>query len=325
MSTVETPKTKSSLLAMLQQGATQFEILGYLVWWNIREVKLTRDQFIAALKAAGLPEKYAREHNYRATLLRAIKDMEETGLVRPVKEDPINMIFQFTAELPSEDPTNPHLTYKPMVVVNIDKEAYVMFAGDAGGEDSALAKSICGITNPQTGEPHEKAEEIKQQIINAFNANKATYKSSDLTRYIQRILEDNADIISLRPQGAIYFVPATYQSVVHSVNTLVNTLGYGCTFEYAPIPNVDSAQKMVGDSFEAEVLDLFKNMDEEVKDMKESKKPISEKWVDTRLDRIKKIQKRIDMYAEVLGVKAQQLAGNFDALSLILRPRNLDL
>lgn len=308
---------KSALLGKLSEGGVNLDILGYICWWNVREIYLSRDALITALKAAGLDEKYAREHNYRSALIRALRSLEENKFIRAVHEDRVNIVFQFTAEVKVEDPLNPSLQYNPEVTVTVDKEAYGMF--------NDFFQAITKVTDLKTKVESDKSADIRTQIATAFEVAKDTYKSSDITRYIQRIFEDNADIVSLRQQGSVYFVPVLYQEIIDKVSALVNQLGGFCEFQAVPIPDVSSARKMVGDSFAEEVATELAGMDKEINDLKEKGKDMTEKWVDHRLAIIGKIKKRIDMYAEVLGDKAMELNGQFDAMTVILRPRALEL
>lgn len=315
--------TKGKLMGYLNEGQLNLPILGWVCWWNVREVSLTREQFSGFLKTVGLDDKYARSHNYRSALIRALRSMEEGKLIRRVKEDGIYIVFQFTAEqlVQSGDGENPRLEYNAEVTVTVDKEAYAMFAKDENG----FIKSISHVTNPNTGLEAQNADQIKVAISNAFDREKDTYKSSDVTRYIQQIFEDSADIISLRPQGSIYFVPAGFQSIVYSVKQLVEYIGGMCTFETFPVPDVKDARKTIGDSFAEEVAETLSKMDEEIKKANEGGKDITEKWVSTRQERIIKLKNRIDMYAEVLGDKARDFHSDFNALSDMLKPRVLAL
>ena len=302
-------KTTGQLIARLQ--GTNLDILGFLVWWNIREITITRDEFIVALKTAGIDDRYAREHNYRSALIRALRSLEEERLIRSVHEDRVNIVFQFTAEVKVEDQNNPSLQYKPEVTITVDKEAYGMFQD--------FAQAITKVTDLKTNEESIKSAEIKAQIAAAFELQKNSYKSSDITRYIRRILEDNADFISLRQQGSVYFVPAKYQETISKVTTLVNQLGGPCVFQAVPIPDVAGARKMVGDSFAEEVATTIAGMDKEVQEVQSADKKVSQKWIEHRMSQIQKIKNRIDMYFEVLGGKAAELNGQFDKLSEIIQ------
>lgn len=326
--TLEFPVTASNrvrkdlLIGLYEDGETKIPIIGFMVFWNIRDVDVTREQFAAALRRANLSDKYAREHNARSALIRALATLKEQKIVRMVHEDKSYASFQFTAELKTGTGEASRLSYNPEVIVGIDKERYTMFKDD---EPDAFRNSILKVDNPSGGQAAD-AEAIKDQLALAFNAEMSSYKSSDITRYLQKIFTDLADIVSLREQGSVYFIPAAYRTVVESVRSLVSEIGgTRSRFDSIPMPDLKDTRKTVGDSFAEEVAAVLANLDTEVSEMNSSNKNITEKWVKYRRDVIEQIQKRINMYAEVLGERAGILAGSFDRIGATLKPRVLDL
>lgn len=313
---------KNLLLGQLVDGNKTLDIIGFLTFWNVREVSITREAFAAALVAAGLSPDYAKEHNARSSLIRALNTLKEQKLVRMTHEDKNYATFQFTAEIKIGSGEDSRLNYHPEVIVIVDKEHYAMFKDE---ETTAFRDSIKKVDKPEGGQADD-AEAIKDQLTAAFGLEMNAYKSSDITRYIQKIFTDEADIVSLRQQGSIYFVPAAYGSIVASVRTLVNEIG-GTHSEFSsiPVPDVKDARKAVGDSFAEEVVEILAGMDKEVAEANAGSKDITEKWVNHRKATIEKIKKRIDMYSEVLGEKASELAGKFDIVSASLKIRVLDL
>jgi len=297
-----------SLIGTLQTAAGDIDIIGYVVWWNVREVEASRDWLKAALDGVGLDgERYAREHNYRATFIRCLRALEEQRIIRKVKEDGGRLVFQFTAETLIDDPENPRLEYTPETVIEIDKSAY----WTEGNFADALVKC-----DPK----------LKPILVEMFDKERTTYRSSDLTRYIQKIFKDNADIVSLRDQGSVYFVPASFANLVSQVGQVLESCPKGTAqLEYFPVPDHESSRNMVSNGVESEIIAIFTKMDEEVKAMKAGNTDITEKWVEHRQTKIREIKERLAMYSEVLGDAAHRLGGKFDDLSSSLAPRTLEL
>ena len=150
----------------------QIPLLGYLTWWHVNNVETSRDWLKMKLDEVGLDgERYAKLHNHRATTIRCLRNLEDQRIIRPVKEDGDRLVFQFTAEtLDNSDPDNPRLVYTPECVVEIDKAIY---RTDNFGE--ALTK--CD-------------EKLRPILIAMYDVERKTYRSSDLTRYIQKIFTD---------------------------------------------------------------------------------------------------------------------------------------
>ena len=291
------------------QCGAEVPTLGYMVWWNLRDVDITQEWFKAKLDEVSLPgERYAKKHNYRSAFIRSLRAMEEKRIIRKVKEDGVRLVYQFTAEnLIEDDPENPRLDYIPETTVEIDKEAYWTL------DDFGKALVKCDAV-------------LKPILVEAFNKNRQTYNSSDLTRYIQKIFKDHADIVSLRAQGSVYFVPATYQNLISQVSQVLSAVPQGSAYlEHFPIPNVAEARETIGRGVETEVTEVFAKMDAEVKEMLAGSDEITDKWVSYRQNKIASIKERLLMYDEVLGDTAAKLRGDFSILSKMIKPRALEL
>ena len=286
VSSVEPIRTKKSLIRRLSEGTSDFEILGYVCWWNIRNVDITQDQFATILRDCGINDKYAREHNYRSAFIRALKNLEEKRIIRLVEEDSAKFVYQFTAETKVDGTDHAHLEYDEETVVVIDKQRY----RDWNKIEKAITKG---------------REDIKEKLIKLFYQEKVRYKSSDITRYLQKILRDNADIISLRDQGSVYFIPASYQTVLDSVLKLVNMLSKESVLEYLPVPNVESSRSMVSNVFTDEIEALLDKIDKEIDEIDSGGKQVTSKWADNKRDKLKQVQERIDLYTDALEGKAK--------------------
>jgi len=282
----------NALRNMMDTGDEQFPILGYVAWWNVRGVKINRTVFRDILNGLGLDgNKYARPHNYRSTFIRCLKGMEEKRIIRPVKEDQDRMIYQFTAETLVEDGDTPHLEYTQELQVEIDKSIY--------------------FAELEFGQALKCDSSIRQQLIEAFNEERESYNSSDITRYVQKIFNEEADIVSLRPQGAVYFVPAEYESIVTKVGQAMEAIPGDAQFDFFPVPDVKSARTMVGRGVNSEIAAEFAKMDREIQEVKAGTKEVTDKWVEHRKEVVQELKARIQMYSDVLG----EAGGEFNRLA----------
>ena len=282
--------------------------LGFVVWWNVRDVEVTKDWFKDMLDSVGLDgDRYAKEHNYRATFMRCLKLLEEQRIIRRVKEDGSRMIYQFTAENLIDDADDPRLEYTPEAIVEIDKSVY--------WNDGSIANALVRCD-----------EKLKPVLVEMFDKEKVTYRSSDLTRYVQNIFKSQADIVSLRQQGAVYFVPAAYQELVGQVAQVLESVPHGnAHLEFFPVPDVKSSQLMVGRAVETELDEVFQKLETEIQKMQKGTNNITDKWVRHRQDQIKRIQNRIASYADLLGDSAGTLGTKFDMLKATLGGRKIEV
>lgn len=276
----------------LQETITQSDAaqpLGYIVWWNVRNVQITQSEFAEMLRDCGLSEKYAHTHNYRSAFIRALRQMEEKRIIRKVEETPSRLIYQFTAEIKigaMDEDELPYYEYSQETQVTIDKHKYFS-TGD-------FAQAVTC------------SELIKNNIIETFHREKVTYNSSDITRYLKRILKDTADIVALRAQGSVHFVPARFISTMWAVAKLLD--GISCDFSYIPIVNADTSRNIVRNAFTTSIMDHLNSINESIRELRGN--AASSKWVDNRLLTLKKINKRVMLYSNIVGEeKSAKLLG----------------
>ena len=288
---------KEKLIGQMVEGSVTFPTLGFLVWWNIRGVEISRDELVDMLKDCDLDTKYARMHNYRSSFIRALKAMEEKRIIRKVEEDHTRIIYQFTNEIKIEDSDDPRLVYSPETTVIVDKCVYTKT------EDFASAITQCD-------------EQIKPVLVELFLKERELYRSADITRYIQNIFNDNADIVSLREQGSVYFIPFVYSPILEKVTKLVKAIG--CVLEFMPVPDVKSSRDLISHAFVTEVTEMLESLQEDVTKASGKTHEVTNRWVAHRVAKLTKIKKRINLYAEADKLTFKDLKSTCDALASTL-------
>jgi len=296
---------KSQLVSQFTEGAKTLDIVGFLCWWSVKNVDIVREQLIDLLKQCGINEKYARSHNYRAAFIRALRELEENRIIRPVEENKGAMVYQFTAET-KIDEEDVKLKYDPETLVAINKSVYA--------KTKDISQAITG------------REDIRQKLIELFEDKKDKYHSSDITRLIQRIFSEKADIVSLRETGGVYYVPTEFTHVVTAVSQLVNSIG-NSTFEYFPLPDVEACRNAIASAVDNEMRVDLEKMEEEMKLVEAGDKEVTQRWRNHKIKTLNKIANRIARYNEVLAEEASKsLTDNFENLKQsILKPRVLDI
>jgi hypothetical protein len=267
---------KNLFLTEWQEGTKTIPIVGHLVWWSVYNVSITRHVFECLLEQVGLDKKYAHDHNYRSSLIRALHSMEEDRIIRFVEENPTRLVYQFTAEKLIEGLDSKEFDYKKETVVIVDKKIY------RATEDFAQAVSC--------------SQAIKNVLIEKFAEYKTLYKSSDITRYLQNILVKEADIVMLRPQGGIYFVPAGYKNVVDKLVILLQKMGNNCSLDCVPLPAIDSAKNVVKQAFTSEIDNELAKLEKDIAESLDDDKKITDKWTSTRVGRLKNVLDRLEKY-----------------------------
>jgi len=304
----ETQVAQNLLMGQFVEGDQDFQILGYMIWWNVRNVNITQEEFKQALVSCGFDEKYAREHNYRSALTRSLRAMEEQRIIRLADEDDRFMNYQFTAELKNGTGAEAELSYSREASFLVDKQRY------RETKDFSAAVT-CSVS------------EIKDRVVEEFGAQKVTYSSSDVTRYIKSILRENADIVSLRDQGCVYFVPAAYEQTVRNLAEFLGTLGGGNYLSFFPMPNVAHAQEVVGNAASTEFQSSLENLEKKISEVTSGNKDVGDKWLKNKLEEIAKIKARIGSYEHLIAGGVDDLRSSLDKAreSILGHGRKLDL
>jgi hypothetical protein len=301
---------RAALIANLQEGVTK--PLGMIVWWNIRSVLVTKEELSRFLTECSLPERYARDHNYRSAFIRALKGLEEDRIIRKVSEDEDLIIYQFTAEqLISGGVGKLDYHYETRVIVN--RKTYA--------ETQDFAQALVNrmrdfVANPQ----------INAKVLELYQLEKTRYRSGDITRYIQRMLEDLADFVSLREQGNVYFVPAQYMETIQKLTRFVSLLGPTNRFEWLPILNAAESRVMLQRSVIEELESVIDALSNDVATLPADSAAVAA-WSRARIAKVERIKRRILAYGAIVpDAQAKQMRDGVQAIEAkILGTRVIDV
>ena len=303
----QTQVKRSRLIGQLSEDNNQFPILGNTCWWSLRSIEINQDAFAETLRDVGLDDTYAKEHNYMSAFKRSIKRMEEKRIIRIISDDAFKVRCQFTAELQVED----GLEYDRETIIEIDKQAY----SKDKNKDFAAAIVL--------GD-----EEIRQRLVAYFYEEKVKYNSHDINRYIQKILKDKGDILPLRDQGNIYFVPFAYQELLLKVQRLVQRISKNPqSFEAMPMPDVQASRSIVGNAATGQLETDLAKLVAEVQTFTEGKMgDVTDRWKETRLSRLQALQQRLETYEAVLGEDGKTMKSSAEKIEKeLLGSRKLDI
>jgi hypothetical protein len=169
---------------------------GEIVTWNIGRLRVPYADVVAALKAANLDPKTAREMLPRNAFSRAARRLAKARIIRKVTEDPDFFTFQMTRE--SLDRAAKLLQYDMEAVLTLNKQT-----GEVSGTDAALAD--------------QAKEKIKDEMGHRGGG--------DVSKIVHRLFERNADLFPVREQGAVYFVPAVHTAFTEKVGKFLALTG----------------------------------------------------------------------------------------------------
>ncbi|MCB1712342.1 MAG: hypothetical protein KDH96_07670, partial [Candidatus Riesia sp.] len=153
-------------------------VVGRLFWCSIQsKANWLRSVFEVAMLNADVPAEVSPALSKRSDFIRALRSMEEGRLVRLVKEDKEEVVFQATEEFLDG---YGGLSYRKEALVTLDKI---------------------------TGNIESTNDDFTMAILERVGTEGDIYRGDDLRRLIVRLLSKNAQ--SLKPRSGVWFVPET--------------------------------------------------------------------------------------------------------------------
>ena len=180
------------------------EWAGEIITWSMGgQAGQPQTAVTEALQAAGLDASVCRTMLPRHIFKRAIKKLSDQRVIDVVRDGSRELIFQFTK--------------KELAIITAAKngeDAEVQF----GKEDYLRLDKYNGTIEGTVPALVERAKELYEDA-------KDKYTSADITRMVQRLADDNADLFPIREQGGVYFVPITKQAFLDKLETFLSKLG----------------------------------------------------------------------------------------------------
>lgn len=214
-------RNKSAARAALTRNVEGVELLGELVTWSCGGVRVTYARLIQALKEAGLDHAVARRMLPRNAFKRACKELSASRVIREVRElsTASELVFQFTLEKLE----NQEFRYETEDLVSIHRE---------------------------TGQVACRSEELRDRAQALLDAAVEARTGSDVTRIIQRLFEQHADLFPVRDRGGIYFCPIAFKEFVDRIAKFMAAMSG--TLDRWPVPaGLASSKKSVKESIDA--------------------------------------------------------------------------
>lgn len=248
-------------------------ILGTIITWrvptNVKFKLLKR-----GLRKSGLDEGLVRDLAPYHALTRALNDMRKGRVIRKLRREGPEYVFQLTRE---------HLDEKE---ATYEKEAILRLDASTG----ALRCKDKGIK--------QQAEELLEDHLNKRMA-------SDISTLMFRIYKDHSgDLIAIREQGGAYFVPRTHRRLVEQTRTLFDTIG-GRLRSFDVRLGSDDTKESVAESMS----DYFKQLVQQFKDSCENIDGTTRSDVaERRMQSVADLRSKLELYRGLLSGYADQIA-----------------
>lgn len=267
--TVKKAKKDSTL-----NGMAGMTLLGEIITWKAQATN--QPALKAALSASGFEEKLAREFLPRHAFARACKRMGDDRIIAVVNEDKDEIKFQFTKGKIEEVGGEQEWVY--------GKEAYVTL-------DKTTGKITCKVLALQ---------ELAQAELDKAMEVRTT---ADVTRIVQKLFDENADLVPLRDQGGVYFVPVEHEPFLVRVGTLLEAVG-GVLSRF-PVPaGTQTGDKAVQEAMADYLADILKQHTLSVDSFTAHTRPDT---MEQAAKRVQETRVKIEAYASYLKDRAESL------------------
>jgi hypothetical protein len=188
----------------LVRYAKDMELLGEIVSWNCSKVSISQIALEEALKSADLTTHVTPELPFQTAFTRACKNLGQRHLIRKLEEDSEFVYFQFTKEAREAE----YFTYSTEGKLTLSKE---------------------------TGKVACTAAELGQAVQVELDRELPLRRGADISKLLLKLLEHEAGLFPVRPQGGCYLVMKEHSAFLDSLESFTGRVG-GCLLRY-PIPS----------------------------------------------------------------------------------------
>ena len=169
-------------------------LLGEIVSWNCSKVSISQTSLVEALKSADLTTHVTPELPFQTAFTRACKNLGQRHLIRKLEEDSEFLYFQFTREARAGE----YFTYSTEGKLTLSKE---------------------------TGKVACTAAELGQAVQVELDRELPLRRGADISKLLLKLLEHEAGLFPVRPQGGCYLVLKEHSSFLDSLESFVTRVG----------------------------------------------------------------------------------------------------
>lgn len=253
--------------------ADSTELLGEVISWDMLGNEVSLHIIQDALTDAGLDPDAAKELTTQGAFSRACKHLKENRTIDKIKSDHGVLSFQFTKK---------HLEGEQL---EFSRECTVKVDIDTGA-----------IT---CDERPELATEAKRLLDYAMQ----TRSTQDITRLVQTLFKNHADLYSINRRGIAYFVPEAHREFTAKVDKFLGAVG-GKLSRF-PVPKgTAEGNASVRDAVSQGLSQMLKELNSSV-----------EEWDDTtRESTMGKVQERYEAISLKVDAYSEYLLGAHEGL-----------
>jgi len=262
---------------------------GEIVTWTVSGQRFTHNAVLDALKNNGLySDRILREITPTHGWARASKQLVEERIIDELDEqsDKNWIVFQFTRR-------------------------------EKGGGEIKYSRETELKLNRQTGEVvcslPDLAAKAKSELARAMDER----TPSDVTRTVQKLFEQNADLFSIRDQGGAYFVPAMHTAFLDKVYAFLSALN-GRMNRYTIATGNPATDKSVRETMADGLATMIRDFELSVTDFGLTTRKAT---LEGAAERVKRTRLKLEAYSAYLADQRQQLEDALDQAEVQLKDK----
>lgn len=301
-------------LKVVEARLAQVPVVGYTVYWRLSGVRIGHADYANRLRAAGFAGADPGKPSAQVALRRALDlwkgkygralakgsggsdDTASRIRIVDISSKGNETVFGIVRERRNHDKKSVRHTTEARVFVEHDTRAISVTLKDEGDYDSQFNEDV-----------------LEDQIRPFWRYAQDVLDSGDVSASVLRIV-GRLDSVRLRPEGGVYFVPATRQDDLRVLKTLVEGINGACFLATLGIPNLDEYKSEAVRSVHE---GLISDLDEAARELDlllSESKPL-ESTVAARLREYRRLKGKVEIYAEALGMQTDKAMARLDGLT----------
>lgn len=304
-------ETETKLEAFLKGGGTK--VVGAVVMWALSQVRVPRAELRAALEQIGLGKAMPRDPQPARILSKAVHACAagHPGLIfRKLGKEHWAIVEESELKLPDGGGTE--LEHSHCLTLGVREE-------NKGVGDYVPSVTVVGDIAPSNA-----AAMLATRVCAAYEEARLYANTDDLSIVLTTAMAGSnlnpmlAGVNLREGTGGVYYVPAATVKQVLQLQAMVDDLAGGSHVTiftlYGDQSNLDEAARAARTGFTAKLNDLQGELATFVAGMKAKGKEMTDRHMETRINRLGTLDDRVDMWSDALGdVQAELRAQIEDA------------
>ena len=263
----------TKLQDMLSDNHKQSGRLGEIVTWKSPKRVAVTDLH-RAMEASGIDKKFLQHMLPKSAFSRACRKLVDNRVIEKTNESEVDIEFQFTQK--HLDQLGGRIEYQFETKVKIDK---------------------------QTGTVECNDPELKVMIERLLRDELGHRVSIDVTRMVQKVIEESGDIFPLRERGGVYLVPDAYRETIDKIDNMFERIG-GSMNRYSVDYDGGRNEKGAADAIFGKLSGMVDEFNEYVEEFDGK---MTEKRNIKMTSKLNNIQTKFELYRVLLLDKAEEL------------------